>query len=210
MIASGRQSLTDAELVAILIGSGSRQESAVELSRRILKSVNTDLNELGRMSLTDLMSFKGIGEAKAISIAAALELGRRRQASDYREKPKIMSSEEAYRVIAPLIDDLEIEQFWIIMLNRANYMISKKRISEGGVSGTVVDSKIIFKAALDAMASQIICVHNHPSGNLNPSTADRELTDKLVAAGKVMDINVMDHLIISQRGYTSFRDEGWI
>lgn len=210
MIATGRQSLTDSELVAILIGSGSRQESAVDLSKRILKSVNSDLNELGRMSLKDLMIFKGIGEAKAISIAAALELGRRRQATDYKEKPKITISQDAYKIIAPLIDDLEIEQFWIILLNRGNYVISKKRISEGGVSGTVVDSKIIFKTALDALASQIICVHNHPSGNLKASRADRNLTDKLVAAGKVMDISVIDHLIISQKGYTSFRDEGWI
>lgn len=210
MIAQGRQSLSDAELVAILIGSGNRQESAVELSKRILQAVDTDLNELGKMSINDLTNFKGIGEAKAISIAAALELGRRRQATDYKEKPKILSSEDSYKIIAPLIDDLDIEQFWILLLNRGNYLIGKKRISEGGVSGTVVDSKIVFRTALDGLASQIILVHNHPSGNLKPSNADRSLTEKLAAAGRVMDINVLDHLIVSQKGYTSFADEGWI
>ncbi len=210
MLEHGKQVLSDAELVAILIGSGSRAESAVSLAQRILKSVNDDLNELGKLSLSQLMKFKGIGEAKAISIIASLELGRRRQIKDVIVNPKVSSSQDAYQFIGPMLADLDIEQFWIILLSRSNNIIAKRKISEGGVAGTVVDPKVVFKYALDQLASSIILVHNHPSGNLNPSQQDKVLTKKLVDAGEVLSIKVIDHLIVSSRGYTSFADEGWI
>ncbi len=210
MLEHGKQVLSDAELVAILIGSGSRTESAVSLAQRILKSVNDDLNELGKLSLSQLMKFKGIGEAKAISIIASLELGRRRQIKDVIVNPKVSSSQDAYQFIGPMLADLDLEQFWIILLSRSNNIIAKRKISEGGVAGTVVDPKVVFKYALDQLASSIILVHNHPSGNLNPSQQDKVLTKKLVDAGEVLSIKVIDHLIVSSRGYTSFADEGWI
>jgi len=210
MLEHGKQVLSNAELVAILIGSGSRTESAVSLSQRILKSVNDDLNELGKLSLSQLMKFKGIGEAKAVCITASLELGIRRQLKGIKEIPKVSSSQDAYQFIGPILADLEIEQFWILLLSRSNGIIAKRKISEGGVAGTVVDAKVIFKYAIDQLASSIILVHNHPSGNLSPSQQDRTLTKKLVEAGEVLSIKVLDHLIISNLGYTSFADEGWI
>lgn len=208
LLAKGKSSLTDAELIAILIGSGSRSESAVSLSQRILKAADNNLNNLGKTSLNDLMKFKGIGEAKAISIAAALELGRRRQLSDIKERPQIRSSKDAYHVLAPLIMDLPHEEFWILLLNRANKVIGRERVSIGGVAGTVVDAKIIFRKALEMLASGIILCHNHPSGNLNPSHADLEITKKLKRAGETLEINILDHLIIAENGYFSFADEG--
>lgn len=210
MLQHGRQVLSDAELIAILLGSGSTEESALSLSQRILESVDKDLHALGRLSLGDLMTFKGIGEAKAVTIAAALELGRRRQENGVREKLRVQCSQDAYQIMSPLISDLDIEQFWIILLNRANDVIGKRKISEGGVAGTVVDAKVVFKSAIDFLASSIVLIHNHPSGNLTPSHHDRTLTTNLVQAGKVLNVNVIDHLIISEKGYTSFADEGWI
>lgn len=210
MLQHGRQILSDAELVAILLGSGSTDESALSLSHRILESVDRDLQALGRVSLGDLMTFKGIGEAKAVTIAAALELGRRRQDTAVKDKLRIQNSQDAYRIMSPLLSDLEVEQFWIILLNRAHDVIGKRKISEGGVAGTVVDAKVVFKTAIDFLASSIVLVHNHPSGNLNPSQQDRTLTTNLVEAGKVLNVKVIDHLIISEKGYTSFADEGWI
>lgn len=210
MLVHGRQVLSDAELVAILIASGSKTETAVDLSKRILKTVGNDLNILARLSLGDLMAFKGIGEAKAISITAALELGRRRQLAGIQDRIKIQSSIEAHNVIAPIISDLEVEQFWILLLNRANELVAKRKISEGGVAGTVVDAKVVFKAAIEQLASSIILVHNHPSGNLKPSKADIRLTENLVEAGKLMNVQVVDHLIVSEKGYYSFADEGLI
>ncbi len=208
LISKGKHSLTDAELIAILIGSGSREESAVGLAQKILARVNHNLNELGKSSLNDLMKFKGIGEAKAISIAAALELGKRRQLSPIKEKTQITSSQDAYQLLAPLLMDLPYEEFWILLLNRANRVISKEKVSAGGVAGTVVDAKIIFRKAIESLASGIILFHNHPSGNLNPSQADIDITRKLKKAGQTMEIQVLDHIIISENGYFSFADEG--
>ena len=204
----GKQALTDAELLAILIGSGSVGESAVALAQRILGSVDQNLHELGKRSLHDLQRFKGVGEAKAITIAAALELGRRRQMSDLRERPRVGSSRDAFQAIAPLLTDLHHEEFWLLLLNRANEVFARERLSSGGMGGTVVDVKLVLKAALDARATAIIAVHNHPSGNLQPSQADIDLTKKLQQAGALLEIPLLDHLIVSERGYYSFADEG--
>lgn len=208
LLLKGRSALSDAELIAILIGSGSSELSAVDLSKKILQSVNYDLNSLAKLSVKDLTQFKGIGEAKAISIVSALELGRRRKSTESVKKRKIQSSQDAYDVISPELLDQPIEQFWIITLNRSNHVIQKRVISQGGVSGTVADPKVIFKQALDDLASGIILIHNHPSGNLNPSHADRQLTRKMVEAGKMIEIPVLDHIIFTDSGYFSFADEG--
>lgn len=207
LLAKGKQSLSDAELLAILLGSGSRDETAVGLAQRILKSVDNDLNELGRRSIAELTRFKGMGEAKSITIVAAMELGRRRQLTDVRERPQIRSSRDAYDVIAPILMDLPHEEFWILLLNRANKVMSREQISLGGVAGTVVDAKIVFRKAIEGMASSIILVHNHPSGNLQPSQQDIDLTRKLKKAGETLDIAVLDHLIIAESSYFSFADE---
>lgn len=208
LLLKGKAVLSDAELIAILIGSGTRELSAVDLSKLILQSVNNNLNELAKLSINDLMKFKGIGDAKAISIAAALELGRRRKESESLKKQKITSSADVYEAIRPYLMDLQHEQFWIILLNRANEVIRPQQISIGGVSGTVADPKMIFKAAIEHLASAIILVHNHPSGNLTPSQADKELTKKVKEGGQTLDIPVLDHLIFSDNGYFSFADEG--
>jgi len=210
MLLSGRQILSDAELLAILLGSGSRHESAVDLAKRILQTINDDLNVLAKLSLADLMSFKGVGEAKAITVTAAFELGRRRQLVDPQKRFKINTSSDAFKHIGPILADLDVEQFWIVLLNRSHEVIGKRKISEGGVSGTVVDAKVVFKIAVELLASSMILVHNHPSGNVKPSQADKILTNKLVQAGNVMNVNVIDHLIISEKGYYSFADEGEI
>ncbi|WP_068472261.1 RadC family protein [Saccharicrinis aurantiacus] len=209
LIAKGITSLSNAELIAILIGSGNRNESAVELSKRILQSVDNNLNELGKQSIEYLQSnFKGIGEAKAISIVAALELGKRRKQSEIRVKPQVNSSNDVYELMHPILADLPHEEFWIITLNRANRVISTNKISQGGISGTVIDTRLIMKTALDQLASSIILCHNHPSGNINPSPQDKTITNKLKEAGKVMDIPVLDHIIVTDNGYYSFSDEG--
>lgn len=210
LMLKGKHSLSDAELLAILLGSGSRQQTAVDLAKSILQSVDNDLNELGKRSLSDLIRFAGVGEAKAITILAATELGRRRQLSDIRSRPQIRSSADSYNAMAPLLIDLPHEEFWVLLLSRRAQVIGREQISQGGFSGTVVDAKIIFIKALEAKASSIILFHNHPSGNLRPSEADRRLTAKLVKAGTLLDIVVLDHLIVSQEGYFSFADEGEI
>ena len=210
LLLKGRDVLSDAELIAIIIGSGSREESALGLSQRILNAVGNNLNQLGRCNIKDLMEFKGIGEAKAISITAAMELGRRRQLSSIKDRPKVTSSKDAFNLIAPTIVDLPHEEFWILLLNRSNQVIGRERVSKGGVAGTVVDAKIIFKTALQALASSVILCHNHPSGNLKPSQADIDITKKLKQGGVSIDISVLDHLIVSDRGYYSFADEGVI
>lgn len=205
----GKSNLTDAELLAILIGSGSKSETAVGLCQRVLSSVDNNLNELGRKNIADLIKFKGIGEAKALSIVAAMEIGRRRQLVNPLERPQIQGSADARNLIAPLIMDLNHEEFWIILLNRANRVINKDKISSGGMAGTVVDAKIIFRRALEnGPASAIILAHNHPSGNLKPSQADIAITKKLKLAGETLDINVLDHLIIAGQSYYSFADDG--
>lgn len=207
LLGKGKQSLSDAELLAILLGSGSRDETAVGLAQRILKSVENDLNELGKRSVVELTKFKGMGEAKAISIVAAMELGRRRQLTDVKERPQIRSSKDGYYAIASMLMDLPHEEFWILLLNRANRVIAREQVSLGGVAGTVVDAKIVFRKAIEGMASSIILVHNHPSGNLQPSQQDIDLTKKLKKAGETLDITVFDHLIITESGYFSFADE---
>lgn len=207
MLLKGKAALTDAELIAIIIGSGTVNEDAISLAQRILDSVNINLSELGRRSIKDLMKFKGIGEAKAITITAALELGRRRQFSDIMQKESVTSSRDVFDTMLPQLIDLPYEEFWILQLNRANHIIGRSRISTGGVAGTVVDSKMVFKPAIEVLATSIILIHNHPSGNLKPSQADIQLTSKLKEAGKHLDIAVLDHIIIAHSGFYSFADE---
>ncbi|MBL4754237.1 MAG: DNA repair protein RadC [Flavobacteriales bacterium] len=208
LLLKGRSALSDAELIALLIRSGSIEASAVDLSKQILANVDNKLGELAKMSVNDLMKHKGVGEAKAISIAAALELGRRRREEEGTRKKKITSSRDAYEVLGPRLEDLSHEEFWILLLNRANMVIGRFEISKGGISGTVADSKIIFKHALENLASAIILCHNHPSGNLQPSESDIKTTEKLKKAGMIMDILILDHIIISDSGYFSLADEG--
>ncbi len=207
LLAKGIQSLSDAELIAILIGSGSRNESAVELSKRILASVKNNLNQLGKLSISDLQNFKGIGEAKAISIVAAMELGKRRKVSDVLEREKIGSSKDAFELFTPILGDLPHEEFWVLFLDRANKIIDKQRTSQGGVSGTVIDIRMILKQAIEKLASGIILCHNHPSGNPQPSKSDIDITRKLKEAAGFMDINVLDHIIVTDGEYFSFVDE---
>jgi len=208
LLSKGRQTLSDAELIAILIGSGSRNETAVELSKKILASVSNNLNELSKLSINDLIKFKGIGEAKAISIVAALELGRRRKETENIKREKIVSSQIAYDFMKPTFIDLPHEEFWILLLNRSNAVIKKECISRGGVAGTVVDTKIIMKLALENLASSIMLFHNHPSGNLKPSDADIKITKNIKAAGQLMDVQLLDHIIMTDSNYYSFNDEG--
>ncbi|MBA4408305.1 MAG: DNA repair protein RadC [Bacteroidota bacterium] len=210
MQTKGIRSLSEAELIAILIGSGNLDESAVEVSRRILASVNNNLNELGKKTISDLRKFKGIGEVKAITIMSALELGRRRKESEPDEKPKVITSADAASIFKPLLSDLPHEEFWVLLLNRNNLLIEKMMVSQGGLSGTIIDVRIILKMALDKLACSIILCHNHPSGNLIPSEADKDITKKIQEAGKHMDIPVLDHLIIGNGSYFSFADEGLI
>jgi DNA repair protein RadC len=208
LMLKGKSVLSDAELIAILIGSGSRNESAVSLSKRILLSVNNNLNALGKLSLKQLMEFKGIGEAKAVTIAAALELGRRRRTAELPDFFKITSSKAVFEIMQPLIGDLLHEEFWVLYLNNANKVIHKAQLSKGGITGTIVDVRLIFKLALEHNATAIILSHNHPSGKLVASDADREITKKLTFAGEQLDIKVLDHIIITEKGYLSFQDEG--
>lgn len=208
LLLRGKASLSDAELTGILLGSGNADDNAVELAQKILNSVGKNLTELGKCTVDDLKKFKGIGEAKAITIVAALELGRRRQFSDSAHRTQIKGARDAYEYILPELIDLSHEEFWVILLNRANHIINKLCISCGGVSGTVVDAKTVFKTAIDKLASSIILVHNHPSGNLQPSPQDVELTKKLKKAGEVLDVNVIDHIIVANTGFYSFAEEG--
>lgn len=206
----GRSSLSDAELLAIIMGSGSRSESAVELAKRILKSANNNWNELAKYSITDLCLFKGIGEAKAISIITALEIGRRRNTQDVLERKKISSSNDAAIILQQQIGDLPNEEFWIMYLNQGNRIIKTEQISRGGITQTSVDVRLIFKRSLELMATGIILSHNHPSGNLVPSVADKSITQKIKEGAKLLDIQVLDHVIVSQKNYFSFADEGLI
>jgi DNA repair protein RadC len=208
MLLKGKAALSDAELIALLIGSASVGDNAIALSQRILDAFNGNLSELGRRTPKELMKFKGIGEAKAISIAAALELGRRRQFSDMVQPDTITDSRDVFNYMSPILIDLRHEEFWILLLNQRNDIIGRHRISSGGVSATLVDSKMVFKPVLEALATAIILIHNHPSGNLKPSAQDIDLTRKLKEAGQYLDIRVVDHLIIAHSGYYSFGDEG--
>nr|WP_315157190.1 DNA repair protein RadC [uncultured Flavobacterium sp.] len=208
MMLKGKSVLSDAELVAILIGSGSRNESAVALSKRILASVNNNLSSLGKQSLAQLMEFKGIGEAKAITIAAALELGRRRREEDPLELVKVTSSKVMYQEMYPIIGELPHEEFWGVYLNNSNKIIFKAQLSKGGITGTIVDVRLVFKIALEQNAVAIVLAHNHPSGKLQASEADIQVTKKIKNAGLQLDIPVLDHLIVTEHGYFSFADEG--
>lgn len=210
LLSKGTPVLSDAELVAILLGTGTATVSAVELAKRILQTVDNDLHQLGRLSVKDLMKVKGIGQAKAIGIIAALELGRRRRETEAEEKPRISGSRDCFNILKPHLEDLPHEEFWILLLNRANRMIRKYQVSQGGVAGTVADPKIIFKVAIAELASGIILAHNHPSGNLTASQADIELTKKIKEAGKLLEIQVLDHLIVAGQKYFSFADEGML
>jgi DNA repair protein RadC len=207
LMLKGKQVLSDAELVAILIGSGSRSESAVQLSQRILSSVDNNLNALGKLSIKQLIEFKGIGEAKAISIVAATELGRRRRAEETVELTKITSSKAVFDMMQPIIGELVHEEFWVLFLNNSNKVIYKSQISKGGITGTVVDVRMVFKMALEQNATSIILTHNHPSGKLEASDADKILTKQLKLAGQQLSIPVLDHIIITENGYLSFQDE---
>ena len=207
LMLKGKQVLSDAELVAILIGSGSRSESAVQLSQRILASVGNNLNALGKLSIKQLTEFKGIGEAKAISIVAATELGRRRRAEETVEFKKITSSKNVFEIMQPIIGELAHEEFWVLFLNNANKVIYKTQISKGGITGTVTDVRLVFKIALEQNATSIILAHNHPSGKLAASDADKTVTKQLKLAGEQLSIPVLDHIIITENGYFSFRDE---
>ena len=210
LLLKGTSVLSDAELIAILLGSGTPTMSAVELAKRILQNVGNSLHDLAKLSVKDLTKVKGIGEAKAISIIPALELGRRRKDLEVEEKPRITASRDAYELLKAHLLDIPHEAFWIIMLIRANRVIKKHQVSLGGVSGTVAHPKIIFKVALEELASGIILAHNHPSGNLTASQADIDLTKKLKEAGKLLEIQVLDHLIVAGQKYFSFADEGML
>lgn len=208
LLQKGRDALTDAELLAILIGSGSRNESAVDLCKKILSATGNNLSELGRFSIKQLTGFKGIGEAKAVTIVAALELGRRRRAGEALEKKKISSSNSVFELMQPVIGELPHEEFWVIYLNNSNKVIDRFQLSKGGITGTLVDVRLALKKALEVGATAIILSHNHPSGNLNPSTADKQLTQKLKTGGESLDIKVLDHIIVTEKSYFSFADEG--
>lgn len=208
LVKNGRTTLSNAELLAILLGSGTRSLSAVGLAKQILNTYDNDLNELGKLKVAELKQFKGVGEAKAVTIVSALELGRRRKAAIPRRKHKITCSNDAFEILSPNLNDLHHEEFWMLLLNRANQVGNCLKISSGGMTGTVADPKIIFQTALSHNAVGVIMAHNHPSGNLKPSQADIALTRKLVDAGKLLEIAVLDHLIISDQGYFSFADEG--
>jgi DNA repair protein RadC len=210
LLSKGTSALSDAELIAILLGTGTAKLSAVDVAKKVLVHVGNNLDNLAKLSVKELMKAKGIGEAKAITIVAAMELGRRRKEQAPEEKPKLDTSRAAFDVVKSDLQDLTHEEFWVLLLNRANRLIKKKRISEGGVSGTVADPKIIFKLALEELASGIILAHNHPSKNLKPSESDINLTKKLREAGKMLEITVLDHIIIAGHQYFSFTDEGLI
>jgi DNA repair protein RadC len=210
LLLKGKSALSDAELIAILIGSGTKELSAVELSKQILVSQENNLGALAKLNVEELMRHKGIGEAKAISIIAALELGRRRNQEAPEERIQIRSSRDAFTLLQPDLGDLHHEEFIVLMLNRNNKVTSKERISSGGVTGTVVDPKVIFKRALDKRAAAIVLAHNHPSGNLSPSKQDIALTKQVVEAGRLLEISVIDHLIVTDGGYYSFADEGML
>ncbi len=212
LLLKGKQSLSDAELIAILLRSGVRNEPVTEVSKKILNAVGNDLNRLGKLSVQELMEkkIKGIGETKAITLVAALELGRRRQKSEALELNKVTASRDVFNFMQPTIGELAHEEFHVLFMNRANKIIQSERISAGGITGTVADSRIIFNYAIRHNAVSIILCHNHPSGNMSPSNEDIDMTKKIVEAGKMLDIKVLDHLIVTEKGYYSFADEGLI
>ena len=208
LIERGKSNLSDAELLALLIGSGTIEESALDLSRRILSEVNHDIERLSQMTVESLQKFKGIGSAKAVKIVAALELSARKKRNNISRSAKVQSSETVYNIMEPEIGELDHEEFWIIYLNNSNRVLRKSQLSKGGITGTLVDIRLVLKEALELSSTSIILAHNHPSGTLIPSQADKDLTYKLKTAAASMDINVLDHLILSSGGYFSFADSG--
>jgi DNA repair protein RadC len=208
LITKGISTLSDAELLAILISSGTKKKSAVDLGRELLGMVNNNLNTLGKLTISDFRKIKGIGPARAVTISAALELGRRRKLSELPEVLQIKCSKDVADIFQPLLCDLTHEEFWVLFLNRSNRVINRMKISQGGISGTVTDIRIILKKAVEYLSSGIIVCHNHPSGNLNPSESDNKITQKIKEAGNLMDIQLLDHLIISEKDYYSFADNG--
>jgi len=210
LLHKGRQSLSDAELMAILLGSGTRNLTAVDLAKEVLAAYDHQLHRLGRMGIEDLKKFNGIGEAKAVTIIAALELGRRRRMAERPEPKSITSSRDVYEWMGPMLSDLDHEEFYVILLSRSHKVKETICISKGGVSGTVVDQRFIFKPAIEKLASAVILCHNHPSGTLRPSEQDKKLTQKVTKSGKLLDIPVLDHLIFTDNGYFSFADEGML
>lgn len=211
MLLKGVFSLSDAELLGILIGSGNKSETAVELAQRILHSTHNSLNALGKLDVNDLIqNFNRIGEAKAITILAAMELGRRRKQSDNIVRPQIKTSQDAYNILSPLLVDIPHEEMWVLLLNRANRIINKIQVSKGGITGTVVDIRLIIKEAVNSLATSIIICHNHPSGNLTPSREDDDITFRIKEATSIMDIKLLDHIILSDNNYYSYQDEGYL
>ncbi len=208
LIRNGTNSLSDAELLAILISSGTKDKSAVDLGRELLGIVNNNLNSLGKLTISDFTKLHGIGAARAVTIAAALELGRRRKLAEVPDFPQIKCSKDVADIFQPLLSDLPHEEFWILFLNRSNKVINRMKLSQGGISGTVTDVRMVMKKAIEYLASGIIVCHNHPSGNLNPSESDSKITQKIKEAGNLMDIPLLDHLIISDKDYYSFADNG--
>jgi DNA repair protein RadC len=203
----GKQSLSDTELLAIILGSGSKSESSITLAQRILSSVNHNWNELAKLSIRDLCKFNGVGKVKAIEIITSLEIGRRKSLQQALKKVSISSSKDAFNILQPIIGDLMIEEFWVIYLSRSNKIVSKEKISQGGITGTMVDNRLIFKKALELNAVSLIISHNHPSGNIQPSNSDIQITQEIKKAGELLNITLMDHLIITQTAYFSFADE---
>jgi DNA repair protein RadC len=210
LLSKGKSTLSDTELIAILIGSGNREESAVGLAKRILTFTSNNLNQLGKLSVNDLTQFKGIGEAKAITIITALELGRRRRLEEALERPKINGSNAVFDIMQPILGELNHEEFWVLYLNNSNKIIYKNRLSSGGITGTLVDVRLLFKKALELSSVAIILCHNHPSGSLKPSKSDIDLTKKIQQAGKSLDIKILDHLLITEKAYFSFADSNLI
>lgn len=208
LLLKGKAALSDAELIAILIGTGTAACSAVDLARMLLASVGNNLGAVARMSVSDLCKFKGIGEAKAISIISALELGRRRKEQEPPKLLKITGSRQIYELMRPDLHDESVEQVYLLLLNRTNGLIKKERVSQGGISASVVDPKVVFRFALEQGAHSLILIHNHPSGNLQPSESDKRLTQRLQKIGKELEILLLDHLIYTDHGYFSFADEG--
>lgn len=208
MMTKGSEALSDAELIAILIGSGNADESAVTLSQRMLASCSGDLNSLGKWGLENFCTFKGMGPAKSLTVMAALELGRRRKLQERKERTRITSSVDIYELFHPLMADLPTEEFWVLLLNRSNRVIDKVRISSGGIDQTTADIRTILREALLARATQIVLVHNHPSGNIHPSQEDKRITERIKGAGHLMSISVIDHVIVTDGAYYSFNDEG--
>lgn len=210
LIEKGQQSLSDAELIAILIGSGNQEETAVDLSKRILASVDNRIQDLAKLTINQLMQFRGIGEAKAVSIVTALELGKRRQTELAKVRKTVTSSQDVYELMEPLLRDLAHEEFWVLYLNNSNKVLLKEQISKGGITATLVDIRLLYKRALELSAVGLILCHNHPSGKIQPSQSDKNLTEKINGAGASLDIKLLDHLIVTEKSYFSFADEGLI